>query len=210
VTAGKETRERTPGRGERGYSIVELLVAVAIIMTICAMAVFTMRPALQNADCDAAMLQVVGQLRQAREFAITNRRYIQVTFPTVAGIPQVVLTQRNDLTAGAGALDPVVSTVALHAPEQFFFGGGPDTPDALGQPLAASGINFGGISGGPVGGMLFQSDGEMVDGTLYQPLNGTLFLGQGGPNTTARAITVLGATGRVRAWKGTGTGWAQY
>ncbi|MGA7623216.1 MAG: type II secretion system protein [Candidatus Acidiferrales bacterium] len=203
-------RERTGTDRQGGFSLVELLVAVAIIMTICAMAVFTLKPALQNADCDAAMQQVVGQLRQAREFAITNRRYVQVTFTTVASIPQINLTQRNDLTAGAGAINPVLSTVAIHAPEQFYFGGGPDTPDGLGQPLASAGIEFGGVSGGPVGGMLFQSDGELVDGTLYQPLSGTVFLGQNGPNTTSRAVTVLGATGRVRAWKGTGTGWAQY
>jgi type II secretory pathway pseudopilin PulG len=210
VNVREARREQTRGDRETGYSLVELLVAVAIIMTICAMAVFTLQPALQNADCDAAMQQVVGQLRQAREFAITNRRYVQVTFTTVANIPQVALIQRDDLTTGAGAIDPVLSAVAIHAPEQFFFGGGPDTPDGLGQPLAGSGIEFGGISGGPVAGMLFQSDGELVDGTLYQPLSGTVFLGQTGPNTTARAITVLGATGRVRAWKGTGTGWAQY
>jgi hypothetical protein len=179
-------------------------------MVICAMAVFTLQPALQNANCDAAMDQVLGQLRQAREYAITNRRYVQVSFATVANIPQITLTQRNDLTSGAGFTNPVLSTVAIHAPEQFFYGGGPDTPDALGQPLAGGGIEFGGISGGPIGGMLFQSDGEMVNGVTYLPINGTVFLGQTGPNTTARALTVLGATGRVRAWKGSGTGWAQY
>ena len=58
--------------------------------------------------------------------------------------------------------------------------------------------------------MLFQSDGELVDGATFQPINGTVFLGFPGKNTSARAITVLGGTGRVRGWKGTGANWFRF
>ena len=67
-----------------------------------------------------------------------------------------------------------------------------------------------GTNGGPVGGMLFQSDGELVDGSTYQPINGTVFLGVPGTATTARAVTVLGSTGRVRGWTGNGNNWTQF
>jgi prepilin-type N-terminal cleavage/methylation domain-containing protein len=197
---------------QRGFTMIELSVAVMIILVISAMALIAYLPTLQDARFDAAMRQVVDQMRQAREYAITNRRYVQVTFPTVVvgGRNQyaVVLLQRDDLTAGAGAINPTLSTVYIQYPAQYLvFAGTPDTPDAFGNNAA---IEFEGLSGGPVGGMLFQSDGELVDGATFQPINGTVFLGYPGKNTSARAITVLGGTGRARGWKGTGTTWTRF
>ena len=197
---------------QRGFTMVELSVVVMIILIISAMAMIAYLPTLQDARFDAAMRQVVDQLRQAREYAITNRRYVQITFPTVvvAGKNQyeVVLVQRNDLTAGAGAINPVLSTIFLQFPAQYLvIAGTPDTPDAFGNAAA---VEFEGLNGGPVGGMLFQSDGELVDGTTFQPINGTVFLGYPGKNTSARAITILGGTGRARGWKGTGSTWTRF
>ena len=197
---------------QRGFTMIEMAVVVTLILIISAMALIAYLPTLQDARFDAAMRQIVDQLRQAREYAITNRRYVQVTFPIVAvgGSNQyaVVLTQRNDLTAGAGAINPTLSTVYIQYPAQYLvIVGTPDTPDAFGNAAA---IEFEGLSGGPVGGMLFQSDGELVDGSTFQPINGTVFLGYPGKNTSARAITILGGTGRARGWKGTGAIWTRF
>jgi prepilin-type N-terminal cleavage/methylation domain-containing protein len=197
---------------ERGFSLIEMSVVVMLILIISAMALIAYLPTLQDARFDAAMREVIDQLRQAREYSVTNRRYVQVTFPTVVvgGITQyqVVMKVRNDLTAGAGAVDPVLSTVPIESPAQYYvFAGTPDTPDAFGNGAA---VVFEGVSGGPVSGMLFQSDGELVDGATFQPINGTVFMGQPGKNSTARAVTVLGGTGRIRGWKGTGVIWARF
>jgi prepilin-type N-terminal cleavage/methylation domain-containing protein len=197
---------------ERGFSLIEMSVVVMLILIISAMALIAYLPTLQDARFDAAMKEVVDQLRQAREYAITNRRYVQVTFPTpvVAGVTQYEVTMqvRNDLTTGAGAVNPILSTTPIESPAQFYvFAAAPDTPDAFGKGAA---IVFEGLAGGPVGGMLFQSDGELVDGATFQPINGTVFIGQPGKNSTARAVTVLGGTGRVRGWKGTGAIWARF
>ncbi len=198
--------------GQRGFSLIELSVVIMLILIISAMALIAYLPTLQDARFDAAMRQVVDQLRQAREYAITNRRYVQVTFPTVVvnGITQyqVVMTQRNDLTVGAGAVNPVLSAVPIESPAQYYlFATAPDTPDAFGKAAA---VEFEGLNGGPVGGMLFQSDGELVDGATFQPINGTVFMGLPGKASSARAVTVLGGTGRIRGWKGTGVIWARF
>jgi prepilin-type N-terminal cleavage/methylation domain-containing protein len=203
------TRE---ANSERGFSLIEMSVVVVLILIISAMALIAYSPTLQDARFDAAVREVIDQLRQAREYSVTNRRYVQVTFPTVVvgGITQyqVVMQVRNDLTAGAGAVNPVLSTLPIESPAQYYvFTAAPDTPDAFGNGAA---VVFEGVSGGPVSGMLFQSDGELVDGATFQPINGTVFMGQPGKNSTARAVTVLGGTGRIRGWKGTGVIWARF
>jgi type II secretory pathway pseudopilin PulG len=201
-------KHRGSSNRERGFSMIEMSVTIILMMIISAVAVFMMQPALQNAKCDAIMKQVVDQIRQARQYAIANRRYVQITFPTVGNQPEVVITQMNTLTPGAGAVNPVLSTVVLEGPSQYYVVPGlPDTPDAYGNNGP---IFFGGVIGGPVGGMIFQSDGELVSGTTFLPINGSVFMGIQGQRTTARAVTVLGTTGRVHAWKGGSGAWVQF
>jgi prepilin-type N-terminal cleavage/methylation domain-containing protein len=202
----KSTAAHGRGTVARGFSMIELMVVLGIVLVVSAMAVTSLRPNLQNAHVDAAMREVVETLRQAREFAISNRRYVGITFPGTNN--QVVITQLNTLTAGAGGINPVLDTVTLSPGMTFIVNGMPDTPDAFGNTSA---IEFEGIAGGPVGGMVFQSDGELLDGTTFLPINGTLSLGIAGQQSTARAITVLGTTGRVRGWKSNGnTTWYQF
>ncbi len=208
----KANRDMREDNSERGFSLIEMSAVVMLILIISAMALIAYSPTLQDARFDAAMREVIDQLRQAREYSVTNRRYVQVTFPTavVGGITQyqVVMQVRNDLTAGAGAVNPVLSTVPIESPAQYYvFAGTPDTPDGFGNSAP---VVFEGLAGGPLSGMLFQSDGELVDGATFQPINGTVFMGQPGKNSTARAVTVLGGTGRIRGWKGTGAIWARF
>jgi type II secretory pathway pseudopilin PulG len=196
--------------GQRGFSQIEISTVIIITLIISAMAIMALQPALQDSRFDSAMRQVLDQLRQAREYSIANRRYVQVTFPTVGGQYQIVMTERNAPPygpAGAGA-DVVLSTVPIQAPAQFLVNAAAvDTPDAFGN---GSAIEFEGQNPGPVGGMLFQSDGELIDGLTFQPINGTVFLGVPNQPTAARAITVLGSTGRVRGWKFNGKAWFQF
>jgi type II secretory pathway pseudopilin PulG len=192
--------------------VVELIVVVIIIIIISVAAILQIAPALQGAQEDTAMRQVLDQLRQAREYSIANRRYVQVTFPTsvigAATYYQVQMILRNDLTTGAAVVNPTLSTVTIEPGVPYSLTGMPDTPDGYGN---SSPIYFGGVAGGPVGGMLFQSDGELVSGTSFLPINGTVFMGIAGQPSTARAVTVLGATGRVRGWRSSGsTTWVQF
>ncbi len=190
---------------EGGFSILELSVVTLIIIAITAMAVIQMTPNLQSARSDDALRIVMAQMRQAREYSIDNRRYVQIAFTTVGVQPQIVLTQMNTLTAGAGAVNPVLSTVYLPATIQYtLVATMPDTPDGFGNGSAIA-FKIEGTSTAPAL-MYFQSDGEMVDSATYSPIDGTVFLGVAGKTNTARAVTVLGSTGRVRGWTGIGTG----
>ena len=201
---------RRRSASSQGFSLVELLIAVAVIVIMSGMAYFQLQTPLMGARSDAAMREVMDQLRQAREYSIVNRRYVQVTFPPSSiGQPQVQITQKNSLTKTENAgSDVVLSTVPLQTPLIFtLVTGMADTPDGFGNAYA---IEFEGLNGLPTAGMMFQSDGELVDAATYLPISGTVFLGVAGKTASARAITVLGTTGRVRGWRSTGTAWVQF
>jgi len=206
-----EARQRSAR--ERGFSMIELCIVAVIFAIVSAIAILQYRPALRVADADTAMRQVLDQLRQAREYAVANRRYVQVTFPLDANNnPEIQITQKNSITNAAWA-DVVLSTVHIQTPPTYTVlpAGMPDTPDGFGK---ASAIEFNGANAGAGGAELiyFQSDGELVDSVTFLPVNGTVFLG-GGAGSTAmppRAVTVVGTTGRVRGWKSTNTGWIQF
>lgn len=201
----KNEVKATTALAERGFSMIELMIALTIIFIVSAIAITQLTPNMQQARVDAGMREVIATFRQAREFAITNRRYVQVSFPANN---QIQVTQMNTLTPGAGAVNSVITTVTLAPPLVFNLDGMPDTPDAYGNggPLV-----FEGVVNGPVGGMLFQSDGEFLDGATFLPINGSMFLGYPGQQSTARAVTILGTTGRVRGWKSNGNlTWYQF
>jgi Tfp pilus assembly protein FimT len=138
---------------------------------------------------------VASQLRLAREMAISQRRQIQVRF---VGTNQIILNRLN--------INPgVVGGTFIQPPLTFRLTAGKgDTPDAFGNAAA---IEFGGINGGPPT-MMFQSDGTFVD-TAGNLINGTVFLGMVNEPSVARAVTLVGSTGRIRMWRNNAGAWIQ-
>ncbi|MGB0036108.1 MAG: hypothetical protein WBP79_11595 [Candidatus Acidiferrales bacterium] len=186
---------------ERGFTAVEVVIVLLIVMTIMAMATIQLQPTIQQFRANAGMAQVKGALRQARELAISERRSIVVKFIGNNTV-QLFLVNIN-----AGGVQVVAAAPFLSLPIEgtvtfMTFGGETDTPDGYGfqGPVA-----FNGIAGGPAV-MMFQSDGTFTDGN-GNPINGSVFLGVLGVPTSARAVTVLGATGRVHTYHATPTGW---
>jgi Tfp pilus assembly protein FimT len=199
-------------RGHRGISLIEMMIVVAIAMTIAGMIVVHLTPTLQTFRSNSAASQVVDVFRQAREYAITYRRYVQVSFPNYSATGannEITITVKNTLTptyGGAVQPDVVLANVYLSGTVTFQLETGlPDSPDAFGNTTA---VNFAGVDGGPTTGMFFQADGTFVNLT-GNFVNGSVFLGQNKTGSTARAVTVLGTTGRIRAYNinGAGTGW---
>jgi len=192
----------------RGFSMVELMISVIVIGTVVAMAVIQMQPQVQQSRANAGMSEVVSVFRQAQSYAVQYRRFVEITFPNYPGTTanQIEVTIKNSMTPNAGA-DVVFGTYTLEGSVYFqLMTGMPDTPDAFGN---ADAVEFEGINGGPTAGLFFQPDGTFVDAT-GSPANGTLFLGVTGYSSSARAVTILGSTGRAKSYRGNPqNGWIQ-
>jgi Tfp pilus assembly protein FimT len=177
--------------------MVELIIVIGIMMIIAAMSIISIRGALPGIRANSGLAQVVGVMREARENALRQRRNIQLSFPAAN---QIRLT-RLDVQGFATIGTTVISDVTLENNMRFQLSAGvPDTPDGFGN---ASAIDFG---GSPT--LTFQSDGTFVDAAGV-PLNGTVFFSLPNQPTTARAVTVLGATGRIRGYKWNGIRWVE-
>jgi len=193
---------RRGGDQTRGFSVIEILVVVAISMVIAGIAIVQAQPALQQIRVNAAKDLVQGTLRRARETAISDRRSVKVEF--LVNPPANPKGSYVRLTRLGGGIGPDTVIVLIPIPGSVIyttFPGEPDTPDGFGN---GGPIYFGGVNNGPAAGMIYQSDGTFAAATGI-PINGTVFMGIPGQPTTARAVTVLGTTGRVRSYHISGT-----
>lgn len=185
-----------------GFSMIEMLVVIAIGMVIAGIAIIQSRPALMQFRANAAKDLVQATLRRARETAISDRRSVKVEFlVNPAGNPPGSYVRLTRLGGGVGP-DTVIVTIPM-PPSVIYttFAGEPDTPDGFGS---GGPIYFGGVNNGPAAGMIYQSDGTFAAATGI-PINGTVFMGIANQPTTARAVTILGTTGRVRSYHISGT-----
>jgi prepilin-type N-terminal cleavage/methylation domain-containing protein len=181
---------------QRGFSLLELIVVIGVTVIGLAMAIIQTSGLLPNLKANGAMNQVSGVLRNARDTAMTQRRQVTLQF---AGNNQITVT----VIEPAG-VSPVTTTTLGSGAQFTLFAGMPDTPMAFGNTAATF---FGGVNGGPVG-MQFMSTGQLVDAN-GNPISGTVFLGMPGKTETARAVTVLGPTGRIREYHWDGSAWRE-
>lgn len=174
-----------------GFSAIEVLIGILVASSIAGFALLNMQSILPGIRANEAMNQVLSQLRQARNMAVAQRRSIQLHFENGNRIRLV----RNEWPLG----NTDVSTVSLSNGFQFLIHDGvPDTPDQFGN---GSAVDF-----GEARSLTFQNDGRLVNQS-GEPVNGTVYIGLPGDPDTQRAVTILGATGRIRSYRFTGTHW---
>jgi Tfp pilus assembly protein FimT len=180
-----------------GYSLLESSAVVAAMSVLVAIGVINTAASTQSAKSDGAMSLIMSQLRLARALAVTERRYVTVSFDTN-------LQQMNVQVISVGQ-EPVhpVQSVALPAGAQFMLEPGvPDTPENFGSNSA---VYFGDNADGSTV-MRFTPAGTFVDGN-NNVLNGTVFLGVPGNAATARAVTIMGGGGNVQRFTWNGSQW---
>jgi prepilin-type N-terminal cleavage/methylation domain-containing protein len=183
---------------EHGFSLLEMLVVIAIMFILSAFAIISINGSLPSQQSAAGLNAAVGVFRQGRDIAIAERRSFQLVIPAVNPPNQIGL-ERLEIAGGFTAL-PVVT---LPKPAQFGLDPSitvaPET--GLVQSTCANGLCFGGTVT-----ETWLSDGTFVQAN-GQPLTAVVYVMVPGQPSAQRAFTILGSTGRIRTYRWTGKNW---
>jgi Tfp pilus assembly protein FimT len=172
--------------------MVELLFVVALMAVLSTMSVLQIGASRASIKGDGAMRLMISQMTTAREMAIGQRRFMRVVMTN----PNTVQIIREEVP---GPATTVISSIFLEGgPVYMLMPGLPDTPDGFGT---ASAIAFGNVVN-----IKFTPDGTLVNQNGVT-INGTVFMGMSGAVRSARAVTVLGSTGRIRGYRYDGNSW---
>jgi prepilin-type N-terminal cleavage/methylation domain-containing protein len=182
---------------EAGFTMIELMLALVIIVLVFGMAFEAFSTALPSMRADSGMQFLEAQLRLAREVAIDQRRYVQVTFKGTSELVGVIVG------INGGSNTQLYDYLLPERMSYTLFTGIGDTPDAYGNSSAVT-YNCPGSTLPCT--ITFSSDGSAQDGQSGSG-NGSIFIGIAGQTRTARAVTILSATGKIKGWRYTGSAW---
>ena len=182
-------------RNQNGFTLAELLVVVSIVILVAGVSAMNILPAIRNARVERAYQNTLMQMRRTRQAAIDERRVHVITFTA----PRTIQIQRRELD------DSLTPVSQLNLSEDIRFTAEPGiptgsaaTPDGFGVGTVA--IDFNGAAQ-----IFFQPDGSARDVTGGIN-NGVVYLARPPELTSSRAVTLFGATGRIKGWRLTNQG----
>jgi len=182
-------------KSQAGFSLAEIMVTLGVLMVGAAVAVMNISGALKNSHVETAYQNTLNQMRFARQVAIDKRTVCRVDFTAPGTI---------SVTQAFADGNPVqVETITLPPDVQYTIVAGMPappaaTPDNIGNGRIA--IDFDQVKAGGGTTIFFQPDGSALD-ALGQVNDGVIYVARPGDLSGARAITLLGTTGRIRGWR---------
>ncbi|HWY59934.1 MAG TPA: prepilin-type N-terminal cleavage/methylation domain-containing protein [Terriglobales bacterium] len=186
-------------RRTRGFSLVELMVVITLILIVTGFSVMTIQPSLKQNHVTEAYNQTLMALRQARDTSVAQRQIYFVTLSNAAVPNSITITQGSTGTVTATYFLPPDVAFAAVAGIPVSQGAFPTTPDAFG--VGATAIDFDqNIVGGVKNVIYFYPDGSAED-VVGNVNNGVVYIAMPGVVNTSRAITLWGTTGRLRGWR---------
>ena len=193
---GKIVKRR---RTDSGFSLIEALVVIAIILVMVGAAIIQIGPALKSAKSQTALETTLGLLRRYHEAAVNQRKIYRISFTS----PRTITVDQQAYDAKGNLTYVNISSTDLPVETQFLCVDGIPTtqttvPDGLGDGKTAIDFNSGGNGGQTT--VLFQKDGRATDAN-GRPNNGVVYIAQSGDLTSSKAVTILAGTGRVKGWR---------
>jgi hypothetical protein len=183
-----------------------MIVVVAIVAIGSIIAVLVLTPAMANAHVNSAVQITLNELRKARQESMDRRMQYDVTFT----LPRTITTVR-----WLAGFPTVERTTTLPQDIQFLalpgIPGAGQAPDQFGT--GANAIDFGQATGGGGNTVSFLPDGTAQD-AAGNPNDGVIYMARPGSLYSSRAVSLWGATGRLKAWSlrpaiGGGPVWGQ-
>ena len=193
-----------PDRRMRGFSLLEMVVVVAIGLIATGVSIMSLQPVLRQNRVTGAYNTTLMAIRRAREASIGERRRYLVRFSN-AVIPNTISITPADPAPGGVRVtytlpNDVQCTVVTGMPAAASdgFGNGTTSID-FDQNIATPTRTD----------IYFYPDGSAQD--LNNNINnGVVYVARPGDVTSSTAITLWGATGRLRGWKYTTAGGARW
>jgi prepilin-type N-terminal cleavage/methylation domain-containing protein len=211
-------RTSTPDTSHRGFSLVELVIVVAIAGILTAIAIPQMISQRRLTRSTAVTREIMTQIRYARQLAMSQRQAVTFQYDSLTQTINIIDHNNIDTVpnpnSGIALLPPtagypttVGSTVVLTdsltqgglSSGEISWGipsglpGTPTTADGVAVPNIALWSNKLNIT--------FQRDGSVVDST-GNPVDTAVFVYNNlAPKPTASAISVRGSSGRVKIWR---------
>lgn len=182
-----------------GFSLIELLIVVAIVIILTAAAIFTLAPQSRAYRTDDAAGQVSNFLRDAYQRALAQRqtmtveidranKMIRIIDENRLGVGDEIEVRRAKLNDEISLNQPIVAAGLVNPP-----------PAPYTYPIA--------VYSNDLWEARFRSDGSVVD-AAGNSLSGTLFFSLMNMNNSdsdlIRAVTLFGPSGSVRIWRYTG------
>ena len=213
-----ETNARHRRHRASGFSLIEMMVVVAISIIVAVISVFGLMPALKQQHVTNAYNTTLSALRQARDNAVSQRTSYSVTFSNSATPNTIVVAPA--LATGVTAFTGDQSSVTYALPTDVAFlaqqpavGSTPAPDSSTTTPYFGSGLNsidFGYTATGNTGGTTATVIYFCPDGSAQVALscaggnnwdNGVVYISQSGNLLSSRAVDVWGGTGRIHGWR---------
>ena len=203
-------------QSERGFSVIEALIVVAVSTILCAVAIPQMITQRRLVRSSAVSREIAVQLRLTRQMALTRRlaftfqydntnKQIRIIGPIPRGAaaiadasypnnPGSAVIQTIPLTQSGLAVSELsegIPTTSTGLPA-----GSPTIPNApLGDGVSRSSLSAGNLY------ITFQPDGSVIDPTGAPADKALFFFNNKAAQNTATAISVIGASGRIKTWR---------
>jgi prepilin-type N-terminal cleavage/methylation domain-containing protein len=184
-------------RKNRGFSLLEMLITIAICMIMAGITFITLMPMLKQSRVNAAYDTTLSVIRNYRNLSVTqSKRYI-VTFSP----PGTITVEYWGVLVPVSPAPVTVATYTL--PNDIQFAVQPGFPAAAPDGFGSGGTAIDFDQGVGLGGenyVMFMPDGSSQD-KLGNFNSGVVYLTRPGELSSSRAISVFGTTGRVRGWR---------
>ena len=203
INAGGSQRQAS------GFSLLEMMIVVALTITVSLFAVLSLVPVMNQQRVTNAYNTTMAAMRQARDNAVSQRTSYSVTFsssitPNTIVVAPTLAGFQGDQNTATYQLPPGVTFLAQSALSST------PPPDGYGTGMAA--MDFGYPSPGTGSGgqtvVYFCPDGSAQNssgaGTCAGMNNwsgGVVYIARSGDVLSSRAITLWGGTGRIHGWR---------
>lgn len=200
------------GHRAKGFSLVEMMIVMALIIITSVVSVVNLVPVLQSQHVTNAYNTTLAALRQARDNAVAQRTSYSVTFSNSA-LPNTI-TLAPTLT-GSSAFQGDQSALVYSLPTDVTFQTNsaitatspPDSSTGTTFGSGASAIDFGytGSTSTGIETIYFCPDGSAQTVSTCAGANnwddGVVYMAQGTNLLSARAVNLWGGTGRIHGWR---------